>query len=236
MTDAHPIIAFASTDDLTPKLLARVPAEDRARAESFGSAKRRTEFLIGRALLYGLLERHFGNESKSIELVIDGNGKPHCVGGPAINVSHTEDIVACALWTGGDIGIDLEIPRSGHNTAGIASRYFTPGEADWLAANEDGFFMLWVLKEAWLKATGKGLPGGLHSLDCRIDGDRIHAAVHGGDSPVLSLHAVGDALLGIATFAGSHKGATFLRWDAGASELVDSRIVHRIAGTAADPA
>lgn len=227
------IVAFASTDNLTPKLLARVPAQDRARAESFGSAKRRTEFLIGRALLYGLLERHLGRESKEIELVIDDKGKPHCVAGPAINVSHTEDVVACALWTGGDIGIDLELPRSGHNTARIASRYFTPGEVDWLSVNEDGFFMLWVLKEAWLKATGKGLPGGLHSLDCRIDGDAIRASVQAGEPPVLSLYAVNDALLGIATFDGTHEGASFLRWDAGASELVESRGVHRIAGTMA---
>jgi phosphopantetheine--protein transferase-like protein len=227
-------VAFASTENLTPKLLATVPAHERRRADEFRSAKRRTEFLLGRALLYMLLGRALQKNRDAVEIVIDESGKPHCSGGPHINISHSDGVVACAISTRGEIGIDLEEPRSGRNTAGIAERFFTPEEVEWLSHNDDGFFMLWVLKEAWLKATGKGLPGGLHSLSCRVDGELIDARVDTGAPPILSLYAVDDALFAIATFGDTHDDVRFLRWDAAAGELVDGHDVHRIAATTGD--
>jgi phosphopantetheinyl transferase len=52
----------------------------------------------------------------------------------------------------------------------MAQRYFTPAEARWLAGDpEPRVRMLWVLKEAYLKALGVGLAERLSSLECRVE-------------------------------------------------------------------
>ena len=62
--------------------------------------------------------------------------------------------------------------------------------------------MLWVLKEAYLKATGAGLPGGLASLECSIDEPTILCRTAKGDSaPTLALYRVGSGFLGLAAIS-----------------------------------
>ena len=50
--------------------------------------------------------------------------------------------------------------------------------------------MLWVLKEAYLKALGSGLAGGLSSLECRIEPPAVVARTADGAAvPQLALLA-----------------------------------------------
>ena len=72
-------------------------------------------------------------------------------------------VLAAAAWP---VGIDVE-PVSGHDGwQAIARRYFAAGEAAAIGDDLHAFLRSWTLKEAYLKAQGLGLAGGLDALDC----------------------------------------------------------------------
>merc|ERR1712129_111782 len=78
-----------------------------------------------------------------------------------------------ALKPAAPVGVDLEHHRT-RRFSSLARRFFLPGESIALSsAAEQGskaearvFFEMWTKKEAWLKALGVGIGGGLGSLDC----------------------------------------------------------------------
>jgi 4'-phosphopantetheinyl transferase len=53
----------------------------------------------------------------------------------------------------------------------VVSRWFSPQEQAWLLAADDAkaFLKVWTLKEAWLKATGRGIANNLKTLDITAD-------------------------------------------------------------------
>ena len=90
-------------------------------------------------------------------------GKPHVDGGagPHFNLSHSDGLVACGVSRGFALGVDVErltdeVPLE------FAHGQFAQEEDRWLqglpaTARPSGFFRLWTLKEAYLKAAGIGL-------------------------------------------------------------------------------
>jgi 4'-phosphopantetheinyl transferase len=199
----------ALPDDVVGAL---VTSEDRARLTPAMRPRRRAEYLAGRALLRHALRRYTGRDASSLTIDVTPDGKPRCAAGPEISVSHSSDVVVCAVGdpAAGALGIDVEIsaPREIDD---IVQRYFTPAEARWVAADPvPRFRMLWVLKEAYLKVLGIGLAGGLDSLECRIEPPRIDARVAGGAAPQLKLLAGRGGFAGVA--AASPFELTIERW------------------------
>ena len=71
------------------------------------------------------------------------------------------------------MGVDVE-PVDRRAPLDIADRYFAPDERAWLFARPEaerprGFFRLWTMKEAFIKATGKGISQGLQSFAIGFD-------------------------------------------------------------------
>ena len=133
--------------------------------------------------------------------------------GPAVSISHGGDIVACAVTDAGDVGIDVEFPGRPRNIPGIADRYFSPAEAEWLASQTpDHFYMLWVLKEAWLKATGAGIAGGLDKLRCVVEPPRIRPLDDSASFSMLRLYGLDDGFLGIAALGAAPAAIKIQRW------------------------
>ena len=178
-----------------------VTAEDRLRLTPTMHERRRTEYLAGRALLRYALARHVGHGAPSPRIEVAASGKPECAGGPAISVSHSGDLVACAVASGAGGGIGIDVETTGpRDVAELAERFFTPAEARWVAEDSaTRFRMLWVLKEAYLKVLGLGLPGGLDSLDCRVEPPSITANVSDAPAPQLALLTGRGCHLGVAT-------------------------------------
>ena len=88
-----------------------------------------------------------------------------------ISISHSGGIWLCAL-SGSEAGIDIE-RITDRNHLKIAERFFTPEETDFVKANgADGFFRLWVRKEAYVKYMGEGISYGLDSFSLS-DGSRL---------------------------------------------------------------
>ncbi|KAF8751963.1 hypothetical protein HU200_012024 [Digitaria exilis] len=83
------------------------------------------------------------------------------------NISHTSSLIACGITMDTPIGIDIEekTRKPAKNIFSLARRYFTPSEVDYLAkipdpdAQQKEFIKLWTLKEAYVKALGRGFSG-----------------------------------------------------------------------------
>lgn len=223
-----PLVAIAETGAVVPDR--SLHPDELARADAYKTPQRREQFLLSRALLRALLERQTGNPAKSFGFRSNEHGKPLCIDGPAIGISHSRDIVACAVCEDGDIGIDLEFPGSRRNTAGIARRFFAPAEAEWLAEQpDDRFYMLWVLKEAWLKAIGTGIAGGLDRVRCSVTPPDINATAETGELEALRLFGVREGYIGVATTSAPLDELEVLRWHPATGEFVDATDVLPIA-------
>jgi len=191
-----------------------VTPKDRQRVSLKMHARRRSEYLAGRALLRYALARHTGMDATSLTIRVTADGKPECVDGPAVSVSHSGDLVCCAVAERGGVGVDVETGQRRTSVTAIAERYFTAAEARWLATDPElRFRMLWVLKEAYLKALGVGLPGGIGTLECRIEPPAIVAQVaRGGAAPQLMLWAGNACHLGVAAVGDSKCEVGVERW------------------------
>jgi phosphopantetheinyl transferase len=194
-------VYYADRRELAEDFVARfVTAADRQRCETATHPRRRAECLAGRALLRYALEQFTGASAQSHDLRATQEGKPVCGGGPAISLSHSGDIVVCAVSADGDVGVDVETRKPRTPAGTLAAQHFTPYEAAWIEDDPDRRFqMLWVLKEAYLKALGVGLAGGLRSLECRIEPPSVDARVATGGAVLqLALYAGQQSFLGIA--------------------------------------
>ncbi|XP_050285459.1 uncharacterized protein LOC126725025 isoform X2 [Quercus robur] len=80
------------------------------------------------------------------------------------NISHTSSMIACGVTVNSAIGIDVEEKQRKlkNNILAFARRYFSPYEVGLLTAISDPefqhqeFIKLWTLKEAYVKALGRG--------------------------------------------------------------------------------
>ncbi len=214
------LVTYTSLREPASVELALMSPAELQRLTDIGSRRRRQEYSCGRALLRHTLERWTGDPAESHRLATTELGKPFCIDGPAVSITHSGDLVACAVTGSGDIGIDLELPDKRRRTADIALGYFSGEEARWLKTQPaDRFYMLWVLKEAYLKLIGRGLSG-LNRLRCKVLPPRIEADIGSDSIEGLGLYAIGEAFLALASRRTSLQEVRFERWDPAAANPV----------------
>lgn len=195
--DARATVACLPVRDLSPAELAELPGGERGR--QFASSERRRQFLCGRWLLRKMLSEAGGEAPASYQLITEANGKPVCAGGPAVSITHAGGYVAACLAGEGEIGIDLEVVDLRRHAPKVARRFFSTAEADWLESQPaDRFFMLWVLKEAYVKALGAGIFGGLNGLQCVVEPPVIRVLGSAVETLSLRLFELGDSYLAVA--------------------------------------
>jgi len=148
-----------------PILRALLPAEDLAREQRYRMTGDRERFVVGRGLSRLLLGQVLGLPPAEVPLSTEPYGRPvpDAPGATDVgfNVSHTPGLVAVALASTRDVGIDVE-DTTRAITHDIPSRFFSPAELRELhahtpAAQRSAFFDYWTLKEAYIKARGLGL-------------------------------------------------------------------------------
>jgi len=230
MSGAPVLVTYTRLRELASDELDSIPPAELHQANEVRARGRQQQYLCARALLRLTLQRWTGDSPQSHRLTKTEEGKPICIDGPAVSVTHSGDLIACAVSDSAEIGIDLEVPRRRRRVKGIARGYFSREEASWLETQpEDRFYMLWVLKEAYLKAIGHGILGGLDRLRCKVLPPRIEASVEGAPSPGLGLYAMGDAFLALATTPSPLETVTFERWNPRAARPEASRDFHSVA-------
>jgi len=147
-----------------PRFAGLLDAGERARAARFLFERHRRQFVAAHALKRLMLSAAAGAPGPA-EWTFEGgvHGKPKVSGapGPHFNISHCEGLVACAVSHAVEIGVDVErLERPA--PLELAGHYFAAAECTMLSAMPEaqrplGFFRLWTLKEAYIKATGLGL-------------------------------------------------------------------------------
>jgi phosphopantetheinyl transferase len=205
--------------DIGETARAALPRTDLERIPRIALAARRAAHLAGRMLLRSAIEDVTGRAGAEVEIRATPRGKPECAAGPNVSVSHSGPWAVCAVSASGSVGVDVQVPVPGRQIESIARAYFAPEESDWVAAHpEPRFWMLWVLKEAYLKALGVGLAGGLATLQCRIEPPLIEI-VAARSPAVISVRlfllesALATAFVGIAVVNGSCGEVSSKRWN-----------------------
>jgi len=142
------------------------------RADRFRFEKHRRAFVLGRAVLRGLVGNYLGSEPRDANFVYGLKGKPALASPPcplSFNVSNSGDLAAYAFTKDCELGVDVEYRRRLAEIEGIARRFFAADEADELMGLAEGeraesFFNCWTRKEAYIKAVGDGLSVPLDSF------------------------------------------------------------------------
>ncbi|MES2822677.1 MAG: 4'-phosphopantetheinyl transferase superfamily protein [Pseudomonadota bacterium] len=137
------------------------------RAQTF--KQRQLQFIAMRAFVRLCLSRYTLSAPHTLTLTTEANGKPYLTNAPlpiVFNLSHSHNMAILAVGMDHAVGVDIEITTRRRSQHSIAERYFHPTETatfKQLADTEQCkyFFQLWTLKEAFLKATGAGISGGL---------------------------------------------------------------------------
>ena len=80
----------------------------------------------------------------------------------AFNLTHSANLVVCAVAAEGQLGVDVESLDRSTTGVPLARRFFAPQEVEQLIAlppamRPEAFLQIWTLKEAYIKATGDGM-------------------------------------------------------------------------------
>lgn len=136
------------------KLYENASPQRKVRADSFRRQEDALRCVTADALL------RYALETDACSVVQEKGGKPKIPERPDVhfNLSHAGRWVVLA-WGDCEVGVDVEAIREGVNIAGLAARYFTPGEQAYIQAEDSRkrFFELWTRKESYVKFLGTGL-------------------------------------------------------------------------------
>lgn len=156
----------SSHDDIDEALISewlnQLPAKKRQSLQRRQQNDKKQLSLIGWQLLrYGMhMADNIDFTLQQVEF--PENGKPHIPGDWDFNISHSGDLVVCAICSKGLIGIDVERHRDIDPQR--FARYFTKEELAWMGDSAERFIELWTKKEAVIKASGIGLRGLSHVI------------------------------------------------------------------------
>lgn len=175
VNDVH--IFYGDTDNFFNFLsyFKNILSDDEIRkAESFYKQEGKDRAVISRGLLRVILSQYLAIEPKKIKFIYNQKGKPDVdakINSIKIkfNLSHKNQYVIYGFSLV-NIGIDLEFIDNNKKLLPIAKRFFTPEEYQYLKQLDNPkqteiFYQFWTKKEAYLKAIGEGLSGGLNTIN-----------------------------------------------------------------------
>jgi len=164
------------------------------RAGAFHFDRDRRRFVVGRAVLRRILAGRSGLRPSELRFAYGDQGKPRLVTPPGnaetrFNLSHSRGVAICGVTRGREIGVDVERVRQGVEIERIARRFFSARENRSFRSilpdrRREAFFRCWTRKEAYLKATGRGVFGGSTRFDVTLSPDEPARLIEVHDDPV----------------------------------------------------
>jgi 4'-phosphopantetheinyl transferase len=100
-----------------------------------------------------------------VRIAVSLQGKPYLPGTQLqFNLSHSRDAILFAVQRVTPVGVDVEYMRDSVDCVSLAKRFFSAREYQAInnlrgLEQKIAFYTFWTRKEAYLKATGKGLAG-----------------------------------------------------------------------------
>ena len=137
---------------------------ERTRAERHAAAGQYPRSVLTRFMVRDVLSRYVATAPVDWQFRSGKHGKPEIappLAGPQFNISHTRDSIAMVVCQK-PCGIDIEAADRAARFREVAERFFSPAEAQGLRVLDDAagrrrFIETWTLKEAFVKALGRGL-------------------------------------------------------------------------------
>jgi len=152
--------------------------DELARLERLKVAADRALFVASRALARALLSDIDGRPPQAWRFAAGPHGRPDIAGDNPLalsfNISHTPGMAAVAAICGAAVGVDVERLDRKARFDDLARRKFAAPELALLQAAPAAekprvFFSLWTLKEAYIKAVGRGLAEPLDGFAITLD-------------------------------------------------------------------
>ena len=136
--------------------------------------------LLGDIMIRTMIYKYRLFSGSEIEFKMNKYGKPYLVNNANIhfNISHSENLVACAINDNSPIGIDIEYIKP--IDLSIAKRFFTENEFHFIISPDDKrsryqrFYYIWTRKEAYIKQQGVGLHIPLKSFDVLVNQNNVY--------------------------------------------------------------
>lgn len=173
-------IDLARTGDEFSELAAILSGDELRRAANMRIEASRRRFVITRGTLRILLAGYLGEpDPAEIGFAAGDHGKPRLVPDRlSFNVSHSGELALVAVAAEAAVGVDIELVRPRKDALRVARRYFAPDECERLrdtpsAEQTAAFYWYWAGKEAFVKATGRGIAAFLASFSVALDPLRL---------------------------------------------------------------
>ncbi len=168
-------MGLAHPSDAIDALRQTLSADERARMARLREPAARERFAITRGLLRATLAYHLQMSPAEVRFDYLPQGKPvlaHPDPDVQFNLSHSREMILCAVTRTRQVGIDGEFFRQIREIEKFAGRFFSENEQAWLASAPSAeksrvFFEIWTRKEAYLKACGDGVTRHLRGIDVR---------------------------------------------------------------------
>lgn len=158
---------------LLEKYISDISEERQEKIKRLKTAKAKA-MTTGAELLLRKALRQSYNITRPLTIIKGEHGKPEIQDCPGIhfNLSHSGDYVTCAV-SAHPVGLDIQ--KMDAPKLKLAKRFFTPEESDWLLSlpaekQKMGFYDLWVIKESFMKYTGKGFGLPMNAFTVKILG------------------------------------------------------------------
>lgn len=174
----------ARVPDAIEDYLTLLSAAERARAERFALPTLRQRYILAHGALRRILSAYLGQPPQDLQFSHGPWGKPALAWHPlCFNLSYAGDLMLLGITQGRALGVDLERIRPIPEMEDIAALWFSALERDaWqrLPAEQKlpAFFHAWTRKEAFLKASGRGLSQPLTSFSVALNPDHPAALLH----------------------------------------------------------
>ena len=157
-------VASLDVNDSRYNVLARtLPADEKNRAASLNPVAAR-RFVVARGILRSLLAGFTGTPAEKLQFSYGRSGKPMLTDHTDIhfNISHSADLGLFAFAPDRPVGVDVENERPVRRLLDVAQRFMSEDELRFLAESpaeerNSAFLKSWVVREARLKAEGKGV-------------------------------------------------------------------------------
>ena len=171
-------LELTQPDDIVEEFRSTLQEAEVDRANRFHFEKHRRAFVVGRGFLRYLIGQYLGTKPEELSFSYGLYGKPALDGELResrlrFNMSHSHELALYGITVDCELGVDVEHVRADFASDEIAHRFFSSLETETLIAlppeeRVAAFFRCWTRKEAFIKATGKGLSQQLDDFDVTL--------------------------------------------------------------------
>ncbi|MDD1750018.1 MAG: 4'-phosphopantetheinyl transferase superfamily protein [Methanothrix sp.] len=148
-------------------LLQTLSIEERKKLEGHVLSAEQDRLFSSRGVLRTILGTYLALSPSRIEFTYGHRGKPALASTQSdrniqFNISHSGDWMLCAISSGCELGVDIEMVRRNVDVEGMARLVFSDLDLRRFActparSRAELFFTSWVRREAFVKAIGEGL-------------------------------------------------------------------------------